>query len=141
MKHPMERRRKLEEIAEILVAASVLGPKKAAEKYGISKRVLYTYRKRLEEDPVLYQLFSEKRAKLGDDWIDRIKEAIAETVEYIKRAAREADPKDPQSIHSIVGALKILSEVVFTQRILDARAAYLGGADAEEAEPLATAQA
>ncbi len=141
MKHPMERTRKLEEIAEILVAASVLGPKRAAEKYGISKRVLYTYRKRLEEDPVLYQLFSEKRAKLGDDWIDRIKEAIAETVEYIKRAAREADPRDPQSIHSIVGALKILSEVVFTQRILDARAAYFGGADVEEAGPLATAQA
>jgi len=141
MKHPMERTRKLEEIAEILVAASVLGPKKAAEKYGISKRVLYTYRKKLEEDPVLYQLFSEKRAKLGDDWIGRIKEAIAETVEYIKRAAREADPRDPQSIHSIVGALKILSEVVFTQRILDARTTHFGGADAEEVGPLATAQA
>lgn len=141
MKHPMERTRKLEEIAEILVAASVLGPKRAAEKYGISKRVLYTYRKKLEEDPVLYQLFLEKRAKLGDEWINRIKEAIVETVEYIKRAAREADPRDPQSIHSIVGALKILSEVVFTQRVLDARTAYLGGADAEEAGPLATAQA
>jgi hypothetical protein len=137
----MERTRKLEEIAEILVAASVLGPKRAAEKYGISKRVLFNYRKRLEEDPVLYQLFSEKRAKLGDDWIVRIKEAIAETVEYIKRAAQEADPRDPQSIHSIVGALKILSEVVFTQRILDARATHLGGADVEEVGSLATAQA
>lgn len=141
MMSSMERARKLEEIAEILVAASALGPKRAAEKYGISKRVLYNYRKKLEEDPVLYQLFSEKRAKLGDDWIVRIKEGIAETVEYIKRAAREADPKDPQSIHSIVGALKILSEVVFTQRILDARAAHFGGADAEETGPLATVQA
>jgi hypothetical protein len=141
MRSSMERTRKLEEIAEILVAASVLGPKRAAEKYGISKRVLFNYRKRLEEDPVLYQLFSEKRAKLGDDWIVRIKEAIAETVEYIKRAAQEADPRDPQSIHSIVGALKILSEVVFTQRILDARATHLGGADVEEVGSLATAQA
>lgn len=47
--------------------------------------------------------------------------------DFIMRAAQESDPTNPDAIHAIAGALKILAEIGLTKEIVDARLnGYIG---------------
>lgn len=123
---------KRDRIAKILVEASVNGDKATAEKFGVSLRSIQRWRSKLPggnettgapPDDKLAQAVAEKKAKVEEGWADEIPEALRDAVKFLRRAAKEADPKDPAAIHSIAGAMKMLSETAATWKVLDARLA------------------
>ena len=115
-----------ERAAAALVDATLMGDSGAAEKYEVSVKSLQGWRKRLSEDEVLRQFFQEKKAAQDKAWADEIPSAIASCVQFLKAAAQDCKTSDPDSVHAIAGALKILGSVSMTREMVDAR---LSGGD------------
>jgi uncharacterized protein (DUF2267 family) len=107
--------------AQVLAEAAIYGDAKAATRASITVRTIQNYRKRLAVDTLLSQLFAEKRAALERKWASSLAPAIRSAVGFLQRAAEEADPRDPEAIHAVAGAFKLLTEVAITKEILDER--------------------
>lgn len=110
-----------EKIVLILVEAFLEGDGKIAEKYGITTRTIRNYRKKLETDNELSQIFLKKKTEVEKDWMHSIAPAIRSSIKFLETASREADPKDAQVISSVTSALKVLSEVQMTSELIDVR--------------------
>lgn len=123
---------KLERIAEILVAAFLDGDRKASERYGITDRTLRNWRKLLDTEPKLSELFRAKKAQASEGWANEVPGAIRSAVTFLRRAAEEGDPTCPDMVHSIAGAMKLLSETAATWKLLDARLARSTAAQPEK---------
>lgn len=109
--------------AKMLVEAATLGDKATAKKYGISLRSLQRWRKRLEGDTDLSSAVAAKKARVEEGWADEIPGALRAAIAFLRKAAEKADPADPAAIHSVAGAMKLLSETSATWKVLDARLA------------------
>lgn len=110
------------ELAAIILVESVFfGDKTTAAKYGISTRTIRNYRKRLNEDTQFSASFQEKKERMEREWAHEMPAAIRASIEFLRKAANDAKTDDPDAIHAVAGALKILSEVALTKEIIDAR--------------------
>lgn len=107
--------------AKILIDAATLGDAKACEKWNVTVRTLQNYRQRLAGDPELSQVFAEKKALQDKTWADEIPEMLKAGIDFLKRAAQEAEARDPDAVHAIAGAVKIVSEVQAMRKVIDAR--------------------
>lgn len=107
----------------VLVEAAFFGDKPTAAKYGVSLRSIHNYRKRLNEDTKLAELFRIKKDQMEQEWAEEMPAAIRASIEFLRKAATEAKTTDPDVIHAIAGALKILSDVAMTKKVIDARLA------------------
>ena len=105
----------------ILVEAVFFGDKTTAAKYGISTRTIRNYRKRLSEDAKFSALFQEKKEHAEQEWAHEMPAAIRASIDFLRKAANSAKTDDPDAIHAVAGALKILSEVAITKQVIDAR--------------------
>ena len=112
-----------ERAAAVLVDALYRGDVEAAQRHGVTRRSLYNWRYRLATDQRLAQLFDEKRRQAEAEWVPQFVPAIRDAVEFLRRAAQELDPTDPDAVHAVAGALKILSEIAMMKEVLDARLA------------------
>jgi hypothetical protein len=74
---------------------------------------------------------ARKKLSADREWAKEIPEAMGVSIDFLKKAALEANPKDPAVIHSIAGSLKMLSEVAATWKVLDARLSKNAGPDRE----------
>jgi hypothetical protein len=123
--------------ARILVDARYMGMDAAAARHNVSSITAKRYAVLAESDPILKQKVQEKLAlaetKLDGNWIESLPGAIKGHVEFLQRASRVADPQDPKAIYSIAGALKILTDVALTSRVIDARLSNTDRPDREEA--------
>jgi hypothetical protein len=108
-------------VASILVEAAYYGEQSAAARWGISDRTILNYRNRLNEDEELSDIFALKKAAFENEWANEVPAAIRSALRFIVRAGEEANPKDPEAIHAVAGALKIVSEVELTREIINAR--------------------
>lgn len=125
--HPSDRK---ERIAEILVEAYITrDDRKTAERYQVTDRTLRNWRSQLDKDPELSALFREKKAKASEGWADEVPGALRAAVTFLRRSAEEGDPTDPDMVHSVAGAMKLLSEVSATWKLLDVRMARSAGQD------------
>lgn len=115
-----------ERAATVLAETAFMDEATVLQRYGISSMTLSRYRKRMQSDPNLLQFVIAKKAALEREWANELAPAIREAIRFLQRAAREADPSDPNAIHAVAGALKILSEVSMTKEVIGAR---LAGAD------------
>lgn len=111
--------------------AVTMGDRAACDKHDISLRTLQRYRSRLDDDPRLAQVVAEKKRLQDEAWADEIPSAIASCVQFLREASQQCDRKDPDAVHAISGAMKLLSEVSLTRKVIDAR---LSGADSEDRE-------
>lgn len=128
-----------ERAATVLAETAFTDEATVLQRYRISSMTLSRYRKRMQTDPKLLQFVVTKKAALEREWANELAPAIREAIRFLQRAAREADPGDPNAIHAVAGALKILSEVSMTKEVIGAR---LAGADrAQRAEAGAVAPA
>lgn len=127
--------------AAILVEAAYYGDQKAAQRWDISERTIYNYRKRAKTDEKLSDLFKSKRATFERSWADELPGSIKAGIDFLKRAAQSADHNNPDVIHAIAGALKIQAGVAVTKDILDARLARERGPTDTPDRPLAAADA
>lgn len=125
--------------AMILTEAAYRGDQETARRWGISERTIYNYRKRVETDEKLAELFAAKKAAFERGWADELPASIRAAIEFLKRASQQADQRDPSVIHAIAGALKIQTEVAITKDILDARLARERGQTNTADESLAAA--
>lgn len=137
----MAKKLNLDRAAMILVEAAYYGDKKTAEKHGISERTISNYRSRLAEDGELSVFFHIKKQEFEDKWADELPAAIRAGIQYLAKAANEADPKDPKAIYSIAGALKILADVALTKKVLDARITGRGEPERTEVQQMARTSA
>jgi hypothetical protein len=125
--------------AAILVEAAYRGDDETVKKWGVSRQSIYNYRNRLENDPKLLHTFTLLKKEYDTNWANDIPAAIRSGIDFLGRASKEADPKDPDAIHAVAGAVKILAEVGMTKAILDVRLGGLFGEDGAEDRPMDTA--
>ena len=118
-----------ETAAQVLADAAIFGDAKAVARAGITSQTLRNYRKRMSEDETLLHYFAQKKALLEREWSQELAPAIRNGIDFLSRAAQVAEPSDPDAIHAVAGAVKILTGVSLTQRILDARLAERSGQD------------
>jgi len=109
--------------AQVLVEAAYKGDRAAAKENGVSERSVRRWRNRMDDDQKLADLVQQKRKLAEEDWADELPEAIRAAIDYLRRAAGAADESDPEVIHAVAGALKMLSHVGMTKKVLDARLA------------------
>lgn len=112
-----------ERAATVLAEAAFTNDPTASQRHGISLRTLERYRSRLRTDEKLAAFVAAKKVALEREWANELAPAIREAIHFLQRAAREADPGDPNAIHAVAGALKILSEVSMTREVINARLA------------------
>lgn len=99
-------------------------------RHGITDRTLRRYRERFGTDPRLTELVQQKRAVVNKAWANDLPSSIDKAIAFLGRAAEHANTGDPDAIHAIAGAAKILSEIQQVGRVIDARLAQ----QAKEAE-------
>lgn len=116
----------------ILVEAAFFGDNQTALKWGVHRKTIENYRRRMEDDAELIQLFRFKKKEFEGAWAEAIPAAMRLAIDFIGRSAVQADPKDPEAIHAMAGAIKILAEVGLTKEIIDARLGRGDRADREE---------
>lgn len=104
-----------------MVDAAYLGDAPAAQKWGLSERTVQNYRARLAQDSRLALSFHEKRQLVEQDWAAELPAAIRAGAAFIRRAAEQGDPTDPDMVHAVAGGMKLVAEVLFAKRVLDAR--------------------
>lgn len=107
----------------VLVEAAYQGDDVAAKKYGVSVRSVRRWRKRIDEDERLASFVRIKKDRMEQRWADELPSAIRASITYLQNAAQEVNKRDPDAIHAVAGALKILSDVALTKEVLDARLA------------------
>jgi hypothetical protein len=135
----MPRKFNYERAATILAEAALIGDEKAADNHGTTVRSVQNWRAKLKSDPVLVEFFAAKTQAATTDWADDINDAIKAGVDFLRRAANQASPMHPDVIHAVAGAVKLLSEVQMTKRVLDARIAGANRPQHPEAGAMATA--
>lgn len=105
--------------AAALVDAMFTTDEDAAKKHGVSVRSIWRWRDRMKEDPRLAACVSRLASAKEQDWIADIPVAITSGIKFLKRAADEADHRDPEVIVAVAGSLKILSDIETTRKIVD----------------------
>ncbi len=132
--------RNLDRVAMILVEASFFGDKQAAEKWGISPTTVANYRRRLNlnTDKGLVELFDQKRQEFENNWTQKIPLAIMAGTDALIKAFQEADLKDPAVIHSIAGAMKIMTEIGLAKEVIDVRLGKFDRPDGEQSDQVVT---
>jgi transposase-like protein len=106
--------------AEILVEAHLThDDRKTAERHGVSDRTLRNWRGQLSTDGEFAKIFQVKKFAAESQWADRVPSALRQCIEFVEKAARDGDHKDPKMVHSIAGAFKLLSEGDVTSKMLD----------------------
>lgn len=125
----------------VLLSAMYATDKEAAEKHAIHVRSIANYRKALREDETFAEYFKHKKQAFDVVWAERLPGALNDGVEFIAQAARRAakDPlsyRNPALIHAIAGATKLLAEVHYTGKLINAR---LATDDPEDRQPVGMA--
>jgi hypothetical protein len=124
--------RQLERAAQVLIEAAILASRgltpskadeEAAKKHGVSTRQIRRWRASLPNEPELSAHVRSKMTVVEQGWADEIPGALRASIAFLEKAAREADPKDPDAIHAVAGAMKLLSETAGYWKVLDARLA------------------
>lgn len=110
-----------ERAAMILVDALYTTEQAAAEKWNVSRRTVERYLARMRTDPELSQIVASKKAERDQAWADQIPAALEACLLFIKQAGAKADPADPEAIHAVAGAFKLVAEIGVLREVVNAR--------------------
>lgn len=123
-------------VASVLVEAAFFGDSQAANRWGITERTVRRYRSKMGDDDELSSIVQVKKENFEQNWAEEIPAAIRSATRFLMTASVEADPKDPQAIHAVAGAMKIMAEVGLTKEILDVRLGRYDRPGGKENRPL-----
>lgn len=117
---------KRELAAAILVEALYTTDKDTCEKYGISIRSLQNYRQRLATDAELALIFARRQKDSYSLWVDEVPVALFKAIKFIGQAADSVSVdanyrRNPMVIEAVAGALKLVAEVHFANKVITAR--------------------
>jgi aminopeptidase N len=116
-----------ERAARALAIAAINGDATATQAENISGRTLQRYRKLLETDDDLARLVHEKKTVLEREWAHEVAPTLRAALAFIQRAANGMNHRDPEALHAMAGALKLVNEAGLAMRVIDARLAAIGG--------------
>lgn len=119
----MKRKYSDDQIAQILVEAAYYGDAFASERHRISRRTILRWREYAENSPYVTNLIKQKKSAFDKAWADDAISAFREGFKFLNESAKEVSRSDPGAIHAVAGALKIISEILITREVLDARLA------------------
>jgi hypothetical protein len=106
--------------ATILVEAAYFGDQPTSEKWVVTTRTIQRYRARLDGDKQLSQLVADKKLTFEGAWASELPGAILAGIAYLKKAPENL-AVNAEGIHAVAGAVKLLSSIETTKRMLDAR--------------------
>jgi hypothetical protein len=133
-----------ERAALALTTATVVGDEAAAEQHGCSTDSIQRWRARLPSDAELQVAAAHARARVLDrKWVPKLSKALEACIDFVERAATEADPKNPRAIQAVSKAMRTLGEVAAWHEATndDVRAGPVRGAAAEDCGPVSTGTA
>ena len=112
--------------AQLLVDADITTDAVAAKRHGVCQATIGRWRRRLDSDPVLYELYVQKKRWADRAWLAKAPPMIEDALEYMRRCT-EAEPT-PEMLRAIAGALKLVSEAIASREMIDARVRQTGPA-------------
>jgi hypothetical protein len=107
--------------AKILLDALSMGDDAAAKKWGIAPRTIGRYRSMIDNDRELAEAIADKKSQQNQEWASEIPSMLQAGMEFLKRAATEADCRDPQVIYAIAGAVKLCAEIQAMRELINVR--------------------
>lgn len=114
-----------ERLALIIVEAMFFGDERTADRWSITPRTIYNYRKRLHNNSELSELFINKKREFESEWANDVPATIRMAMDYIRRATQELSVT-PEGLHAVTGAFKIVSEIGIAKEVMDAKLRELG---------------
>jgi hypothetical protein len=111
--------------AAALVEAQLKSDAEVAAAFGVSVRSLETWRVRLSWDEALQVEYKRMAKGKLETWVSKIPDCLDGAIAFITRATTEADPKDPDAVRAITGAIATLNEVGIIQEAIQQRKAKL----------------
>lgn len=112
--------------ALVLYDAAVFGDRFATEKYGITKRSISRYRKRLQTDPILSQKVFELRKGIVPPKTSA-QDAMDAALEFIQDAPKHLERGRVQDLLAVAQTYKTIAEIELAGKIIDARLAQIPG--------------
>lgn len=100
-------------------ATNATSDKSAAEKYGVSRKSIGNYRRRLETDRAFAAYFATKLEQAQDDWIKDVPSCIKAGIEFLQKSCQQADCTNADVINAINTTIKTLAEVALTREMID----------------------
>jgi len=109
--------------AKIIVEAALTTDLEAAERHGVDRSTIYRWRQKMENNPDLQRLVSMRweEFRAADSWVQDATHTIRKAQSFIRNAADEMDPGDPEAVEAMTEALQTLTESLQMARIVDAR--------------------
>lgn len=115
----------------VLLEAAYYGDKAAADRCQVSERSIRNWRQRLEIDPEFAAVFQAKKLRWEQDWASELPAALRAFLGFLVRASKEGNHRDPEMVHAIAGAFKLVADAGFAKAILDVKLAESGAILAE----------
>lgn len=103
----------------VLIEATFSPDAEVAARCGVSVRSIELWRARLLTHHDLKAEYDRLLFERSEAFVSELPEAILASIAFIKRSARESDPKDPASLRAITSALSALTEALIVLRRLD----------------------
>jgi transposase-like protein len=109
--------------AKVLVDAALTTDREAADKHGVHRSTIYRWREKLDENHDLQRLTTKywRDVRAEESWVQGATHTIRKAQAFIRDAADELDPGDPDAVRAMTDALQTLAESLQMARIVDAR--------------------
>lgn len=110
--------------AQIVLEEASAGTEATCKRYGITDRTLRRWRALIPNDSELAAAVRDKKQAVDQEWAKSIPGALQECLRCLKRAAsaaRDEDLRNPDYIHAIAGALKMIAETDGAYKLIEER--------------------
>lgn len=112
-------------LTTIVLESKFLGIQRTSESYGVDRKTIYLWRERVRTEPALKDLYLSKVAVANSDFSEQISDTLRSQLDYLQRAAQEADPSDRTMVRAIAGALKMVGELNLGLHVANAAASQM----------------
>jgi len=111
--------------AAAIVDAAFTTDEEAAEQHGVSRRSIVRWRQEMDQSPELAQSVTAiyKEEIEGRDWLEEATRTVQSAFSFLRRAANELDPSDPDAVKAVSLAIQTLTEAKLTAEVINARLA------------------
>jgi len=111
--------------AGVIVDAAFTTDQEAADQHGVSRRSVQRWRAEMDEDPELAENVAAiyKEEIEGRDWLEEATRTVQTAFSFLRRAANELDPSDPDAVKAVSLAIQTLTEAKLTTQVINARLA------------------
>jgi hypothetical protein len=112
-------------LLEIVLESKYLGIQRTCERHGVNRKTIYLWREKVRTEPALKKGYLAKIESYNRDFSEQISDTLRSQLDYLQRAAQEADPSDRTMVRAIAGALKMVGELNLGLHVANAAASQM----------------